>query len=351
MTTTTPTPLSHWFDRDRDPAAMRGQAAEQTPTESGNAYSYECRGVGCKSSYCRQCGFAKGQKLRRQLIESEWKWQSCKPVMVTLTLNPELFDGPREGLDHVRKTGAISKFVKRLRRYMASGLYFAVIEYHVSGWPHWHMMLDADYIPYNAIRDAWHALGPKGREWTHNPHGIVDVRSPKKFRSKQHRFNYLCKYVTKVPKQGFPDWLLDAPDLIFKRYTSSHGLFSCNKPAEEAKKCGKVEEYERTADTIRGRLSLCGAKTAIMKRVEYVTIDGEIKHQTRCVAKVPIAVSVFAEREGLELVHGRAAITGALAARWQRQTQWAERLGKKKDKARAKHDAEHPLFAGQYDGS
>jgi hypothetical protein len=349
MCTTPTAPLSQWFDRER--FAEEHGHAPQTTQSSVFHRSYECRGVGCKSSYCRQCGFAKGMKLRRKLVATINRWQACKPVMVTLTQNPELFGGPREGLDHVRTTGAISKLAKKLRRYCKSGLYFCVVEYHESGWPHWHMMLDAEYIPASAIRDAWYSLGPKDRDWTHNPHGITDVRSPKKFKSKEHRFNYLTKYITKIPKQGFPDWLLDAPDLIYKRYTSSHGLFCPDREEEKKKGTTSGEEYDRTADTIRGRVSLCGTKTALMCNRDYVGLDGEAKRHTTCVAKLPMGPAEFAEIEGLELTHGRCAISGEAVTRWSSMARWQEKAKRKQNRAREKHDAAYPLLAGQYDGS
>ncbi len=69
------------------------------------------------------------------------------------------------------------------------------------GWPHWHLVID---LPPGGIdltkawrlwRDKWHLGG-------------LDLQR-KNNRNAEHAMFYVTKYLTKYPKEGFPDWILN----------------------------------------------------------------------------------------------------------------------------------------------
>ncbi len=107
---------------------------------------------------------------------------------MTLTLDPSRIEG-----DPARYLRSVfNKYrVYLLRKYGHSIKYIAILEFHKSGIPHLHVLVDR-YIAQAWISDSWSALGGGN---------IVDIRYVD-----VHRIaHYLAKYLTK-------ELLLSAPE-------------------------------------------------------------------------------------------------------------------------------------------
>ena len=130
--------------------------------------SWEVRGCCCRNQFCEQCGPGRGLDVRKQLIEVLRTFKGI--FMVTLTLDPSLFDGdPLRAFEYVKgKKGSgntqhlIGELVRTLekRGCLHSRRFFCVLECQKNGFPHWHLLLDASYIPVETIRDRWDTFRP-----------------------------------------------------------------------------------------------------------------------------------------------------------------------------------------------
>jgi hypothetical protein len=231
------------------------------------------------------------------------------PYFVTLTLDPKLFEGPEDAVRWIQKHGVISEFVRMLRRkgYLLDDRYFACWEFQANGWPHWHLVFDASFIPFAAICEAWSAAGWAGtdgrKRWGQRPEfggkGTAPVFGSVRFRIKGREClgalcHYLTKYVTKMPEGGWPAWL--GRSLVHIRRWSTSREFWRNAPpprparkvTEWAKLRGKyfdpdeewVEDEEflrkigKVIRTIAQRCDACGDKSVVL---EEGVVVGEVE--------------------------------------------------------------------------
>lgn len=160
----------------------------------------------CKTWGCGYCGPRKAWRYK-QAIRANAEKESLSRFL-TLTLDPAHIEG--NPVRYLRKT--FSKFrVYLLRKYSHSPKYIAVLEFHKSGVPHLHVLIDR-YIPQPWIQRAWNALG--GGRIVHIEQ--VDV----------HRIgHYLAKYLTK-------ELLLSAPEGT-RRVTTSRSIH-LNEPKKKS---------------------------------------------------------------------------------------------------------------------
>ena len=295
----------------------------------------KCIGSGCKSTWCETCSRAKGLEVRNKLKFALTKptalWESQRPVMLTLTFDQnreghaKQWESPKECFDYMRKQGMVSRLMRDLNRrgHVNEGRYFWVLEFHKNGWPHIHVVVDSDFIPVETVARSWNRLGPDGHT------GFVFVTKGRdsktgEFCSLEHAINYAIKYVTKRPRDGFPDWIYEHKG-IFKRWGHSHGLINDEaakakreeKAArlEAAKKSGKYKEperplkYGRVAETVGGRVASCGTRCVIVRRHRRVSRDGTIIERSRFVGAMSIPLIQVADFLGRELESASLSVT------------------------------------------
>lgn len=257
-----------------------------TDTHSrGTRYvALRCR---CRSRFCPDCCEYLGIQLRDRLRERLKQFKSC--YMITLTVDPELFESPEEAWEYVRAERCIARFVRGLRehKYLNDRHYFYVVEFHKNGWPHWHLLLDADYIPHAELVAFWGTFRPKHAgpvRGSRPPFGTVLFSAPK-FASSDHAAHYATKYVIKSPEDGWPEWVMDYTGNIF-RYSVSKGFWSAtegkasdaNDAQETRAEAMAAEEDEpteaRPRRPLRERLADCGAGTNICRVVVKFDKDG-----------------------------------------------------------------------------
>lgn len=148
---------------------------------------------------------ARGVHAKRKLIESKGMPDLHNWRFITLTINPERFESPEEAYlfasDHMRR------FLYACRKeglWTTSAKWCWKLEFHASGWPHWHLLVERTAkFTHEELRriDANWGLGRTNVE-----------------RVNERGFRYNFKYAFKAvavegdegePEQFAPDWFLD----------------------------------------------------------------------------------------------------------------------------------------------
>lgn len=136
--------------------------------------------LSCKRWSCKFCADRKINHLSRRC-------ETAKPNrLLTLTVDPALWNNPRHGFDGTRRK--VPELVRGLRKEWGDVEYMRVTELTHRGWPHYHMLLRSPYIPQPKVKEAWHNLTGAT---------IVDIR---KVDNHFQTFHYLVKYLSKMHK-------------------------------------------------------------------------------------------------------------------------------------------------------
>lgn len=237
----------------------------------------------CRSRFCPCCCGWLGRDLRGRLVEVLGTYQGV--YTLTLTVDPENFpDDPEGAFRYVLKRRCIAKLVEQLHKlgHLHSRRYFVVVEWQRNGYPHWHVVLDATFIPFVVITATWDRFRPS---WLGPPVGrrppMGSSRFTKKFAGGAdaglHAARYVAKYLTKHPADGYPDWVLGA-DYRIRRYSTSRGFWGAAgepEPAVEDDE-GEEGERERVPQTIRQRVESCQQFCNVFRVVAFVhPVTGE----------------------------------------------------------------------------
>lgn len=136
--------------------------------------------LGCRQWSCRYCAELKIKQLSA-------KTRDAKPNrMLTLTVDPKLWESPRAAFDGTRSQ--VPELVRRLRKQFGEVEYLRVTELTKNGWPHYHMLIRSGYLPHTLVKDHWAELTGAT---------IVDLRQVKKTFA---AYKYLVKYLSKLHK-------------------------------------------------------------------------------------------------------------------------------------------------------
>jgi hypothetical protein len=285
----------------------------------------QCKRLGCGSVWCGcGCGMQKALALRDSLkVELE---SFASPYFITLTLNPDRFpaeererkflvgppqkyvvSGPELALAWVQEQGCISEFVRSLRRRgsLSDHRYFACLEFQENGWPHWHLVFDAEFVPFDEIVEAWTAAGWSGRagltRWGPRPKfegkgskpAFGGVRFRVRGKGELGRLcHYLTKYLTKIPDLASLEWVRQRSSV--RRWSTSRDFWRTAPPPREPRKVtefsklrGKyydrneewVEDDEflrkikKSSKTIGQRLQSCGSCSVVLEEVTCERAD------------------------------------------------------------------------------
>lgn len=282
-------------------------AAHAAPPAAGSAYLEQYRipvtvktiavACGCKSRFCERCCLALGIKLKQKLIPILETFK--RVMMLTFTIDPQHFAGPAEAFEHVKKARCLSVTMQALRRagVLITDRWFAVIEWQENGWPHWHVLVEAQHIPFPTLAAAWNVnLAKLGKTADQTRVGFGSVRfTVSRFNSGKHAAGYACAYLTKHPKHGYPEWVLDSLTRKVHRYSASRGLWNAADgkvsdalSPDEAEDVGDRSDAGEDADqqdshdeparrTISQQLATCGQSTMILRELEEADpITGEL---------------------------------------------------------------------------
>lgn len=121
--------------------------------EGLEAYGYAR--MKCKSYLCPECGPIKAKKLQKAIEEKARDFDLTR--FLTLTLNPKTIPKDVDDIAYIREIWR--KFrVYLQRRYGKSISYITVLEFHQSGIPHLHVLVNR-YIFQGWISKTWETLG------------------------------------------------------------------------------------------------------------------------------------------------------------------------------------------------
>jgi hypothetical protein len=152
-------------------------------------------------------------------------------MMLTLSIDQELFGSPQEAYEHVGKKRKVSELVRKLHRdgVLISKRFTVTLEFQKNGWPHWHLLVESRFVPKHELQDAWGL----GHVWF----------SKRDFDDASHAVNYATKYITKTAKDQdefwFPDWVLDYPGNV-RRFSTSRGLCPPDRRPAKRQPSGKT---------------------------------------------------------------------------------------------------------------
>ena len=216
-----------------------------------------------------------------------------RPRMLSLTVNPGRFpfSSPEEA--HERVTA--KKCIPTLMKSLGIAVWVWILEFQENGWPHWHVLVD---LPADDRTDV--EVGVEAtRLWKDRFRigGIDGVRlSPVvQGESSYDAVHRISGYMTKPPKEAFPDWVLQTHGTRFIGGSKAFSAYAKGSaPARMARKskpdCQSVKPSKKTyaqRRTLAERMAGCG-KTC---RVFHRTVDcgtGEVRGSFA--ADIPISI-------------------------------------------------------------
>lgn len=241
----------------------------------------------CRDWFCPHCAGIQGPRLRARLIDRVEAWTDS--YMLTFTIDRTFFGSPEEAFKHVGKQRAIARVMKELRPYLNRPDWFCVVEWQKDGgWPHFHVLCDAKFVPIAAARKAWGRFVPHQLRHLIRPKigslGIVRFSKPGKFQNAKHAALYASKYLTKYPEEGFPAWVLEATYRI-RRYSTSRGFWGKLShrtepdPDDEPRTCRKRSHAQRVKE--------CCQTSSVYDVTEDIDREtGEVKRNRRFLGRL-----------------------------------------------------------------
>lgn len=298
----------------------------ESPSEAGSAepsVRFELVACKCKSRFCPECAKRLGMVLRERLKAVLRSFSGLQ--MWTLTIDPTLFGDAEEAYRYVRARRSVAIWVRRLKEagYLHSDRYFCAVEFHQSGHVHFHVLLDTSFVPFDYACFVWNLNRPAELAPVEgNRPGFGSVRFSKgSFANYHHAANYVCKYLTKEPVDGWPEWVLNFIGQVH-RYQCSHGFWGQPSPVavvDETEKpfslpnlgcandcfcdaCrGEVVEGKRVPSTVGERLERCArGEASIIEITETKNADGVVEVKHRWVGKSLLPYQMALEALGLD---------------------------------------------------
>jgi len=249
----------------------------------------------CKDWFCPHCSQVQGPKLRAKLIDRLLLWR--RPFMLTFTIDRDLFESAEQAFLWVTQRRAISRVMKAIKPHLHRADWFCIVEFQVDGgWPHWHVLVDADHVPIHEVRKAWRRCVPKDRRHLIRPSidsmGIVRYSKPEGFANARHAGLYASKYLVKYPEDGFPDWVMQARYRI-RRYTTSRGFWGVLTHRATPNPDAEPRTVQRR--THAARLKDCCTTSSVYAVREHVKQDtGELFRKRNFMGRIPFHGQAFA---------------------------------------------------------
>lgn len=292
------------------PGRASGRAAAETPPAPLLEYSlnvvtegdppknklFQVAKCGCNCWYCCDCCERKGYSLRARLVPVLRTFTDL--MMVTLTIDPMLFRSARKAYFHVRNKRGISRLVRELLRlgHLHSGRYFCVLEFQRdTQQAHFHLLIDATFVPKEAIDAAWSKLRPKtaGPVADNRPaFGMTRFSMPRFKGGAVHAARYATKYLVKTPEYGWPAWVLElGRKRRVPRYSTSRGFWGrASKPKSVAGEPRKLRER-----TYAERIAECGSTCNLFESTETVNAaTGEVGSRMKWRARLRLPAHLLA---------------------------------------------------------
>ena len=257
-------------------------------------FGHELSKCGCDCWFCPDCCKRKGYELRARLVPILETFAGL--LMVTFTVDPDLFGSPREAFDYMRERRCLGRTVQDLRRggHLRSRRYFYVVEWQRdTGQVHYHVLFDASFIPFDALVASWSKHRPKdaGAVVGERPaFGTAWISKGDFEGGAVHAARYGTKYLVKVPRDGFPDWVMQmGKDCRVRRYGTSRGFWG-NDSVPQTEPATHRESARRS---YAERVGSCGSTVNVCRVWAMVdTSTGEVDLRREWIGELDLAASV-----------------------------------------------------------
>jgi hypothetical protein len=203
---------------------------------------------------------------------------------------------------------------------------------------HFHILVDASFIPHDALHASW----PKHRPPGATPigpgrpaFGWAWISKPEFAGGAKHAARYATKYLIKVPEYGFPAWVLEmGADRRIRRYSTSRGFW--NRPPQIRRESEGTSDRER--HSYAERIRDCRSSVHVLELRGGIDADtGEVLERRVWVAQLDVSATVlerlsergsagparrFLPAENLPEVFDRVAAVTEAPLRWVRVARW-----------------------------
>jgi len=242
---------------------------------------YEVSKHRCNNWFCADCSKVKGYNLRAKLIPILETFKGL--LLVTFTIDPNLFSNPKEAYFYVMDKRCISVTTQDLDRwgYLHSRRYFYVLEWQKETQQvHFHVLYDASYIPWQKLLLSWSKHRPNNARPVigDRPAFGTALYSKREFKGNSvHAACYVTKYLTKVPENGFPEWVMQmGKDRRIRRYSTSRGFWN-NPSKPQSSSTGQTRKISKL--TYAERIKTCGNSVNLFEVKTLVNLEtGELSN-------------------------------------------------------------------------
>ena len=259
---------------------------------------YEIVKCRCDCWFCSDCSLVKGLVLRADLVPILDTFSGL--LMVSLTVDPELFPSPRDAYLYMTKRRCVGRLMQALRRgeWLHSSRYFYVLEWQErTEQAHFHVLLDSSFVPFEGLLGAWSKNRPR---WAgpvmgdRPPFGTAWISQPRFSGGPLHAARYATKYLIKPPAGGFPEWVLGmGKDHRIRRYSTSRPFWGRPAVIREEPKRRRAVQGRTYAERIAG----CAQTVNMLSVTEAIdTETGEFSEERTWVGELRVPV---ASLEGL----------------------------------------------------
>jgi hypothetical protein len=242
-----------------------------------------------------------GIRAKRGIIEAVERLRVAHGVagdvqMWTLTVDPKRYESPEAAWRDVGEHRRISEAMRTMGlRYWAW-----VLEWHESGWPHWHVLVwepvspgKRMYIDHAAMTRAW---------------GIGHTNyKPSRGRSIRHAASYVCKYLTK-PKGQMPSWVAGLANVTMVRGSRALGALLGDGPMNSQDEAATSDGASRPCDARPNAVAVAACCASVRVVRECVSSVGVVFNQF--VGRVELPVRIV-QRLAARVLEGTAEVRGS----------------------------------------
>jgi len=269
----------------------------------------------CGRQVCKKCrpiiGLQCAESVTRRLSELQ-RHHRCEGDMQMWTLTHRQDEGtPEAAYDEVRESRAISRTMAK----MGITYWVLVVEWHESGWPHYHV------ITWEPVRTAYHKKAEVDGWWGRGLTEFETGRNARGYRTSpmEAGIRYLMGYFVDL-KHDVPDWLLDRSHVRLISGSRPWGAIRGSAEGPEpdpAADDDPAETEPRTCITNREALADCRGRAVIIR--EWCSTEGVVCKDFMGKVRLPYRVV----RKAVErILEGTADINRASAAFFEDNSLW-----------------------------
>lgn len=269
----------------------------------------------CNCRSCPVCGKRRGYDTRKALSRPEIVAMFKEPVLITLTVATKAFSGPEFAYDCVTNNG----YIRRLMRNLGISVWAWFLEFHASGWPHWHVIADVSERGPLTKDDLKYAHSLWGKRWGSGTDegqqlagiGGFDVVARKRFQTASHALNYGTKYLTSPDKSVYPEWFLKRSRIRLCQASQKVGRLTLRENAPSNSDPDLIKPRRATRPFL-DRMAACGKTLHIVE--EELTTEKAPKF--RHMGQIRCSIDALAKMQADNLLHPNIKVEKGPLERW-----------------------------------